>query len=154
MIPRPPISTRTDTLFPYTTLFRSRHGVPALQPLSASDSARELHPGPDLGAQDAEEGGRGYRDALPGAGEDPRAGQEISGAAFRRPAAARGDRPLVLHEPQDHAVRRADLGARYRDALRVVSSQVWIGTVTCKSCSVRVQLGGRRCLKQKMRNLT
>src|SRR3546814_7132348 len=29
MIRRPPKSTRTDTLFPYTTLFRSRH---ALQP--------------------------------------------------------------------------------------------------------------------------
>src|SRR3546814_14203828 len=32
MIPRPPRSTRTDTLFPYTTLFRSaithvRHGI-------------------------------------------------------------------------------------------------------------------------------
>src|SRR3546814_14698478 len=26
MIPRPPRSTRTDTLFPYTTLFRSSHG--------------------------------------------------------------------------------------------------------------------------------
>src|SRR3546814_5480070 len=26
MIPRPPKSTRTDTLFPYTTLFRSGHG--------------------------------------------------------------------------------------------------------------------------------
>src|SRR3546814_12042360 len=26
MIPRPPRSTRTDTLFPYTTLFRSGHG--------------------------------------------------------------------------------------------------------------------------------
>src|SRR3546814_14508815 len=26
MIRRPPISTRTDTLFPYTTLFRSAHG--------------------------------------------------------------------------------------------------------------------------------
>src|SRR3546814_2525673 len=26
MIRRPPRSTRTDTLFPYTTLFRSRHG--------------------------------------------------------------------------------------------------------------------------------
>src|SRR3546814_20871315 len=26
MIRRPPISTRTDTLFPYTTLFRSRDG--------------------------------------------------------------------------------------------------------------------------------
>src|SRR3546814_17786369 len=25
MIPSPPRSTRTDTLFPYTTLFRSRH---------------------------------------------------------------------------------------------------------------------------------
>src|SRR3546814_18301406 len=27
MIRRPPISTRTDTLFPYTTLFRSDHGA-------------------------------------------------------------------------------------------------------------------------------
>src|SRR3546814_14630114 len=27
MIRRPPRSTRTDTLFPYTTLFRSRHCV-------------------------------------------------------------------------------------------------------------------------------
>src|SRR3546814_16055492 len=29
MIRRPPISTRTDTLFPYTTLFRSEWGLPA-----------------------------------------------------------------------------------------------------------------------------
>src|SRR3546814_8290607 len=29
MIRRPPISTRTDTLFPYTTLFRSRRNIPA-----------------------------------------------------------------------------------------------------------------------------
>src|SRR3546814_16977739 len=29
MIRRPPRSTRTDTLFPYTTLFRSRQGRPA-----------------------------------------------------------------------------------------------------------------------------
>src|SRR3546814_7179117 len=28
MIRRPPRSTRTDTLFPYTTLFRSRHSKP------------------------------------------------------------------------------------------------------------------------------
>src|SRR3546814_10286501 len=28
MIRRPPRSTRTDTLFPYTTLFRSMNGVP------------------------------------------------------------------------------------------------------------------------------
>src|SRR3546814_13683885 len=30
MIRRPPRSTRTDTLFPYTTLFRSQASVPAL----------------------------------------------------------------------------------------------------------------------------
>src|SRR3546814_14709200 len=30
MIRRPPRSTRTDTLFPYTTLFRSRHGGPGV----------------------------------------------------------------------------------------------------------------------------
>src|SRR3546814_5634997 len=28
MIRRPPRSTRTDTLFPYTTLFRSKSGIP------------------------------------------------------------------------------------------------------------------------------
>src|SRR3546814_1223959 len=32
MIRRPPRSTRTDTLFPYTTLFRSQHGNAAPQP--------------------------------------------------------------------------------------------------------------------------
>src|SRR3546814_19200934 len=38
MIPRPPRSTRTDTLFPYTTLFRStaaapgRRGLPCRKP--------------------------------------------------------------------------------------------------------------------------
>ena len=32
---------------------RGRHGVPAVQPVPASDGARELHAGADLGAQDA-----------------------------------------------------------------------------------------------------
>src|SRR3546814_5089767 len=39
MIRRPPRSTRTDTLFPYTTLFRSRPSPPP-SPRSASGSAR------------------------------------------------------------------------------------------------------------------
>src|SRR3546814_6541150 len=30
---RPPVSTRTDTLFPYTTLFRSRRHRPVAQPV-------------------------------------------------------------------------------------------------------------------------
>src|SRR3546814_1732709 len=33
MIRRPPRSTRTDTLFPYTTLFRSGRGCPRLEPI-------------------------------------------------------------------------------------------------------------------------
>src|SRR3546814_11912336 len=32
MIRRPPSSTRTDTLFPYTTLFRSKRDAPAPPP--------------------------------------------------------------------------------------------------------------------------
>ena len=49
------------------------------------------------------------------AGEDPRAGEQVSRPALRRPAAARGDRPRALHEPAHHALRRADLGARPGD---------------------------------------
>src|SRR3546814_14026164 len=33
MIRPPPRSTRTDTLFPYTTLFRSMYGAPSFKPL-------------------------------------------------------------------------------------------------------------------------
>src|SRR3546814_14893013 len=48
MIQRPPRSTRTDTLFPYTTLFRSPDGagavdpVPALRPQPADLRAEHL----------------------------------------------------------------------------------------------------------------
>ena len=47
-------------------------------------------------------------DALPDQGQDPRAGQQVPRPALRWPAAARGHRPLALHEAGDHAVRRAD----------------------------------------------
>src|SRR3546814_6447869 len=46
MIRRPPRSTRTDTLFPYTTLFRSRRGVPVRLPASLRQQGDE----PDLRA--------------------------------------------------------------------------------------------------------
>ncbi len=51
-------------------------------------------------------------------GQDPRAGVQVSGSAVRRPAAAGRDRARALHESEDHAVRRADLGARSRDGER------------------------------------
>ena len=41
----------------------------------------------------------------PGAGADSRAGGQVSGAAFRRTAATRGDRSRAVHATQGHAVR-------------------------------------------------
>src|SRR3546814_8140370 len=42
MIRRPPRSTRTDTLFPYTTLFRSAVAVAGEQPAGATHPALDL----------------------------------------------------------------------------------------------------------------
>src|SRR3546814_3035049 len=44
MIRRPPRSTRTDTLFPYTTLFRSRADAARLKPRHDRDHARDRRP--------------------------------------------------------------------------------------------------------------
>src|SRR3546814_9132766 len=65
MIPRPPRSTRTDTLFPYTTLFRSD----ALHPVALDDLCRPPHPADGAVPQQrqcAQPGdGRRYADARP-----------------------------------------------------------------------------------------
>src|SRR3546814_12023352 len=42
MIRRPPRSTRTDTLFPYTTLFRSHVGLLAVSKTQSADAIRAL----------------------------------------------------------------------------------------------------------------
>src|SRR5881396_3073981 len=47
MIRRPPRSTRYETLFPYTTLFRSRSGDPVPQ----RDAREVLRTGPDPGGR-------------------------------------------------------------------------------------------------------
>src|SRR3546814_11037701 len=44
MIRRPPRSTRTDTLFPYTTLFRSARGVTAILWQSFAADAQGVRP--------------------------------------------------------------------------------------------------------------
>ena len=93
---------------------RSRHGVPALQPVSAPDSARELHARADLGAKAAEGGGRGGRDAISRTGPHPRAGSKVPRPALRGPAAARRDRPFAVHEPTHHALRRTHVGPSTR----------------------------------------
>src|SRR3546814_12489497 len=65
MIRRPPRSTRTDTLFPYTTLFRSPRGVggktiwckaECLQPVGAFKICGAWHRLTDLSPEQANEG--------------------------------------------------------------------------------------------------
>src|SRR3546814_3048422 len=52
MIRRPPRSTRTDTLFPYTTLFRSdigmRHDITARDPMPSHDTVHQRDQRSDL----------------------------------------------------------------------------------------------------------
>src|SRR3546814_15706704 len=105
MIRRPPRSTRTDTLFPYTTLFRSRlpavrlrllrlrlrhrdAGEPAEEPEGAGRGARrpEDHPGGpellDAGPRPAALGARGLRRRRaggPGQARPPEIGRAARG---------------------------------------------------------------------------
>src|SRR3546814_16960985 len=54
MIRRPPRSTRTDTLFPYTTLFRSaERAATASADLAAAENAENLREQADKAARDA-----------------------------------------------------------------------------------------------------
>src|SRR3546814_8157504 len=66
MIRRPPRTTRTDTLFPYTTLFRSRHG-----------RRHGLQPGPRRGlpAQEKQRQGPGPLDGRRRVGQGRRLGR-------------------------------------------------------------------------------
>src|SRR3546814_18219654 len=63
MIRRPPRSTRTDTLFPYTTLFRSFSQAPSATPAQKTIrnqlEARSLTMAPDLMA-DQDPAGAGF----------------------------------------------------------------------------------------------
>src|SRR3546814_9505265 len=59
MIRRPPRSTRTDTLFPYTTLFRSA-GATATRRLG-EDGSREIRFAPRIALDDVEAAGSWVR---------------------------------------------------------------------------------------------
>src|SRR3546814_13885449 len=54
MVRRPPRCTRTDTLFPYTTLFRSWHQVRAFGPLQRADGPGGIGRGPGTRANGRE----------------------------------------------------------------------------------------------------
>src|SRR3546814_20289215 len=112
MIRRPPRSTRTDTLFPYTTLFRSRlaDGRP-LQGLDVRLQPRRLGPrAPGLRRL----GGRLQKRLQLIVRDSARI--ELRLARDRL-----GEQPAVvlaggLHPPEAAAVRRGDLGLERRRA--------------------------------------
>src|SRR3546814_2317468 len=105
MIRRPPRSTRTDTLFPYTTLFRSRH-----RSLVAVHRARyQARQGPAAAAEhrrqtsppDAQPGGLCRTDA------DPRTC--VRGDRSRHAARSRRDPRLRGDEGRGRGVQRTDV---------------------------------------------
>src|SRR3546814_7658598 len=55
MIRQPPRSTRTDTLFPYTTLFRSASPILILQPPAGLENPRDQREAQDEEARDRSE---------------------------------------------------------------------------------------------------
>src|SRR3546814_1086176 len=105
MIRRPPRSTRTDTLFPYTTLFRSR---PARHFPAPYPQARRLRPRSDrddLAGADAEPFGQA-QDRLPRSARRSSGGVSDAGSRgaaarrhahlrARRAAGGRADRPRL-----------------------------------------------------------
>src|SRR3546814_18007777 len=109
MIRRPPRSTRSDTLFPYTTLFRSRP-APRRPPVAAQalGDGGDLQPlrEPDR-AWAAEAVGRDPPADRPSAGDllrDPlRAGRHPRGARGRRPGGRDPQRPGALRGAAEDA---------------------------------------------------
>src|SRR3546814_16289909 len=112
MIRRPPRSTRTDTLFPYTTLFRSHIAVieeadgPPLEDRLGEDVGG--HVGPPPRPVDSEE-------AQPGARQPVEVGialgHQLVGPLGRRIERARAVDPLVDRE-RKHLVSAVDRGGR------------------------------------------
>src|SRR3546814_10618920 len=90
MIRRPPRSTRTDTLFPYTTLFRSGHGK----------AQQLLHQAQDAGILDARGDARPQR--LRADIRQP--GNRALGAALHAP----GQMPLVADQDGELAMSREE----------------------------------------------
>src|SRR3546814_14468142 len=122
MIRRPPRSTRTDTLFPYTTLFRSRpyrHAARAGEELAA-DGLRVPHartvdggwPGVALGTvhRDALRGGGGQRGPGARRGRSRHAvpAQRCTDGAPHRALSDAG--ALAVHRPHSSAERRVGTG--------------------------------------------
>src|SRR3546814_17649114 len=124
MIPRPPRSTRTDTLFPYTTLFRSNSRVEIFDNMLADNGTANVmivgyrypyddakyQPLPrDIAVWANEPGKAGFAPAFPG------------GAAIA--AAMGGSIPPVLWDGAGNAIVHDDVAVLSTDLPRVTPPQ-------------------------------
>src|SRR3546814_19478897 len=162
MIRRPPRSTRTDTLFPYTTLFRSALGdrgisaIAARQPLHPVVQERRGEPtvraGDDLGQAVSV---RGYGPPVPPAPDRARGRRARRTATpHHRRAPGRICRCAPRSRVGAAALRRDARGIRHRDILcpraaRPRAQPDRKSAVWGKSVAVRVNLGGRRIITKK-----
>src|SRR3546814_18473999 len=122
MIRRPPSSTRTDTLLPYTTLFRSSRRRPCAK--GGRRSRRRTYPAA-FGRHRAEESAGDHRRVL---------------------RSVMRSLPRLLSQGEGNP-RRISERCAAGDAL---SSPDRKSVVSGKSVSVRVDLGGRRIIKKKI----
>src|SRR3546814_11172855 len=124
MIRRPPRSTLTDTLFPYTTLFRSPAG--AVREGDAEDPRRadlDGHAGPEVLAQPRHDGGRAGGGSPPG----PQRRFEGGGAAE-----GAGDAGVRSHTRSGAGLRALSTGGYGRGgAAGVARTEVDPPTGTC-----------------------
>src|SRR3546814_11795186 len=139
MIRRPPRSTRTDTLFPYTTLFRSAWPGAWHSPVHrCGDRAlSRTHPGDGLGGRGAGSGNRHGRRTPRRLPRDDRRDDPGAPCSERNPAACGsvgGDVVTADFAPDSAPVR---------DRKSVVEG---------KGVAVRVDIGGRRTRKKKKRH--
>src|SRR3546814_12497626 len=119
MIRRPPRSTRTDTLFPYTTLFRSGQRLPGLAGQAEA---------PEAGLLQAVQGARQVHHAYVGDRLEGAGGRLGQGPALLRGALVEGD----------HG-QGAEGGGRAQDRAHVVrtSDERRVGTECVSTVSYR-----------------
>src|SRR3546814_3772920 len=140
MIRRPPVSTRTDTLFPYTTLFRS---VAVLQQIGAGLAAQAVALGGLVGIGVSRDLGHWWHlSSGPSGGRRKSAAQHCSG----RMLACRLRLPIwdVGHcrlNPYSQRGLRGNTGSRHRAAQKKVAAMKIHVDIDCTPEEARVFLG-------------
>src|SRR3546814_17525586 len=140
MIRRPPRSTRTDTLFPYTTLFRS-YKAKVAWPRIIADVANDFFMGPQLGTD-----GDGYPIYD---GDLDRFNTPLTTAQLDSMLAHIVYNPESHHETLSFTVTNANLfdlpgGSAGISATAELGTPDRQSVVEGKRGSVRLNLGGRR----------